>query len=111
MCFPWQSRETGADFSVSRSIQKNPMKKFAEATLGNTVNNGKLGGFLNYGRKVLSFSAVWDDRQSMYGELLQYQILFYLADDQVRIRFFFFFFFLSELKRVVNVSLLACLVV
>ena len=81
------------------------MKKFAEATLGNTVNNGKLGGFLNYGRKVLSFSAVWDDRQSLYGELLQYQILFYLADDQVRNRF------LSELKREVNVSLLACLVV
>jgi hypothetical protein len=81
----FMSRETGADFSVSRSIQKNPMKKFAEATLGNTVNNGKLGGFLNYGRKVLSFSAVWDDRQSLYGELLQYQILFYLADDQVEV--------------------------
>ena len=35
----FMSRETGRDDTVAHNIRKNPMKEFAEAQLGNTVNN------------------------------------------------------------------------
>ena len=78
-------RETGADFSVARNVQKNPMKKFMEATLGNTVNNKGRSGFEEYDRVVLRFTAQWDDRSSMFGDLQTYTIHFFLADNTVEV--------------------------
>lgn len=50
------------------------MKVFAEATLGNTVDNSKRAGFIKYDRKVLRFQAVWDDRESLYGDLQRFEV-------------------------------------
>jgi Ca2+-binding EF-hand superfamily protein len=78
-------RETGKDFSVARNCQKNPMKKFMEATLGNTVNNKGRSGFEQYDRVVLRFTAMWDDRGSMFGDLQSYTLHYFLADNTVEV--------------------------
>merc|ERR1719162_2618104 len=78
-------RETGADSSISRNQMKSPMKKFAEATLGNTVNNNGRAGHEKYDRKVLQFESVWDDRNSMYGQLTRYTLQYYLTDNTVEV--------------------------
>lgn len=89
---PWEdsrtefmSRETGADPDVIRNSLKNPMKKFAEATLGNTVNNSGLQGFLDYDRIVLNFEAIYDDSSSLYGDVMCYTIQFYLSNNKVEV--------------------------
>ena len=46
----------------------------------------KLKQFLELDRKVLRFYAVWDDRQSTYGELRPFIIQYYLVDDTVEVR-------------------------
>ncbi len=50
------------------------MKVFAEATLGNTVDNSKRAGFIKYDRNVLRFQAVWDDRESLYGDIQRFEV-------------------------------------
>lgn len=50
------------------------MKVFAEATLGNTVDNSKRAGFIKYDRNVLRFNAMWDDRESLYGDLQRFEV-------------------------------------
>ena len=59
---------------MSRNQQKSPMKKFMEATLGNTVNNRGLEGFLKFERCVLRWDAVWDDRDQLHGDLRRYTV-------------------------------------
>lgn len=49
------------------------MKAFAEALLGNTVDNSKRAGFIKYDRNVLCFQAVWDDRGSLYGDIRRFE--------------------------------------
>ena len=78
-------RETGADFTVSRNVAKNPMKKFMEATLGNTVNNKGLSGFLNYDRMVLRFTCVWDDTTAMFGDKNHFKLHYFVANDTVEV--------------------------
>ncbi|EGB05247.1 hypothetical protein AURANDRAFT_66561 [Aureococcus anophagefferens] len=90
------SRETGKDPTVSHNIQKNPMKAgcfvcreppallillkrafsqvFAEAALGNTVDNSGRHGFLKYGTSVLRFYCYWDDSSSLYGDVLMFKV-------------------------------------
>jgi len=77
----FMSRETGRDETVAHNIRKNPMQEFAEARLGNTVNNSTRSGFLEYDRKVLRFDCLWDDRQALYGDLQRFTLVYYLADD------------------------------
>ena len=81
----FMSRETGADQTVSRNQQKSPMKKFMEATLGNTVNNKGLEGFLKFERCVLRFDAVWDDRDQLHGDLRRYTLHFFVADNEMEV--------------------------
>lgn len=50
------------------------MKVFAEATLGNTVDNSRRAGFIKYDRNVLRFQAVWDDRESLYGDIQRFEV-------------------------------------
>jgi len=78
-------RETGADTSIKRNVQKGPMKKFMEASLGNTVNNNGLSGFLKFDRKVLRFECEWDDTESMFGDKLHYTVHYFVADDTLEI--------------------------
>ncbi|KAJ3166475.1 EF-hand domain-containing protein 1 [Geranomyces variabilis] len=46
----------------------------------------KLKRFLENDRKVLRFFCVWDDRQSMFGELREFILHYYLVDDSVEVR-------------------------
>lgn len=55
-------------------MEQNDMKVFAEATLGNTVDNSKRAGFIKYDRNVLRFQAVWDDRESLYGDIQRFEV-------------------------------------
>lgn len=53
---------------------QNEMKIFAEATLGNTVDNSRRASFIKYDRNVLRFQAVWDDRESLYGDVQRFEV-------------------------------------
>jgi hypothetical protein len=79
------SRETGKDPTVSHNIQKNPMKVFAEAALGNTVDNSGRHGFLKYGTSVLRFYCYWDDSSSLYGDVLMFKVHYFLYDNTIEI--------------------------
>ncbi|XP_046865042.1 EF-hand domain-containing protein 1-like [Xenia sp. Carnegie-2017] len=46
----------------------------------------KLNQFLVMDRKVLRFFCVWDDRDSMFGEMRPYILHYYLVDDTVEVR-------------------------
>ncbi|KAI9209172.1 uncharacterized protein BJ171DRAFT_560984 [Polychytrium aggregatum] len=46
----------------------------------------KLQRFLEYDRMVLRFFCVWDDRESMFGELREFVLHYYLVDDCVEVR-------------------------
>jgi hypothetical protein len=41
--------------------------------------------FLEHDRQVLRFEAVWDDRDTKFGELRRFRLHYYLADDTVEI--------------------------
>ncbi|CAM9971593.1 unnamed protein product, partial [Discosporangium mesarthrocarpum] len=82
----FMSRETGCDPEANHKIVKNDMKVFAEATLGNTVDNSKREGFIKYDRHVLSFDAIWDDRDSLYGDLQKFKVHYFLSDDTLEVR-------------------------
>eukprot|EP00752_Nemacystus_decipiens_P006497 g5850.t1 len=82
----FMSRQTGCDPNVQHKIIKNDMKLFAEATLGNTVDNSKRAGFIKYDRNVLRFQAVWDDRESLYGDIQRFEMHYFLSDDTIEIR-------------------------
>jgi len=77
--------ETGADTSVPRNVLKSDMKKFMEASLGNTVNNTGLKNFMKYDRVVLRFTGAWDDRESMFGDYNFYTIHYYVSNDTIEV--------------------------
>ncbi|KAJ3047590.1 EF-hand domain-containing protein 1 [Rhizophlyctis rosea] len=49
-------------------------------------SNDKLKRFLENDRKVLRFFCVWDDRDSMFGELREFVLHYFLVDDSVEVR-------------------------
>ncbi|KAI9325977.1 hypothetical protein DFJ73DRAFT_965443 [Zopfochytrium polystomum] len=49
-------------------------------------HHDKLRRFLENDRKVLRFFCVWDDRESMFGELREFVLHYYLVDDCVEVR-------------------------
>lgn len=79
------SRETGKNPEVSHNIQKNSMKLFAEAALGNTVDNSGRLGFIKYGTSVLRFYCYWDDSASLYGDVQLFKLHYFLYDDTVEV--------------------------
>ncbi|KAJ2996739.1 EF-hand domain-containing protein 1 [Globomyces sp. JEL0801] len=46
----------------------------------------KLKRFLEKDRNVLRFYCVWDDRQSMFGELREFVLHYHLVDDSIEVR-------------------------
>nr|KAJ3415719.1 EF-hand domain-containing protein 1 [Polyrhizophydium stewartii] len=48
--------------------------------------NDKLKRFLENDRKVLRYYCVWDDRDSMFGELREFVIHYHLVDDSIEVR-------------------------
>lgn len=51
-----------------------------------SVHVDTLGKFLLNDRKVLRFYAYWDDRQSMFGDVRDLIVYFFLADDTIQIK-------------------------
>jgi hypothetical protein len=49
-------------------------------------HNDKLEKFLKFDRQVLRFFCVWDDRPSMFGELREFIMHYYLVEDCIEIR-------------------------
>lgn len=45
-----------------------------------------LGQFLRNDRKVLRFSAYWDDRESLFGDMHDLMLYYFLADDTMQVR-------------------------
>mmetsp|Transcript_9889 Transcript_9889/g.10393 ORF Transcript_9889/g.10393 Transcript_9889/m.10393 type:complete len:510 (+) Transcript_9889:100-1629(+) len=65
--------------------EKNNLKVFMEAKLGNTVNNSGREGFNEFGNRVLKFLCVWDDTEKLYGDVHEFILIYHLADDTVEI--------------------------
>ena len=65
--------------------KKNPNKIFMEAQLGNTVNNIGRQGFIQYGNQTLRFHCVWDNTANLYGDRMDYSLVYYLCDDTIEI--------------------------
>ena len=65
--------------------EKNNLKEFMEAKLGNTVNNSGRDGFQQYGNMVLKFLCSWDDSEHLYGDVSKFVLQYHLADDTVEI--------------------------
>ncbi|KAL5036620.1 hypothetical protein BDV3_005806 [Batrachochytrium dendrobatidis] len=51
-----------------------------------TERKDKLKSFLENDRKVLRYYCVWDDRESMFGELREFVMHYHLVDDSVEVR-------------------------
>ena len=54
-------------------------------TIGNTVNNKGREGFIRFGGKTLKFRCVWDNTAKLYGDMLEFSLVYYLADDTIEI--------------------------
>lgn len=65
--------------------EKNNLKIFMEAKLGNTVNNTGREGFNEFGNKVLKFLCVWDNTEKLYGDIQEFVLVYHLADDTIEI--------------------------
>ena len=50
------------------------------------VNHDKLNSYLLNDRKVLRFYCIWDDRESMFGELREFVLHYHLVDDSIEVR-------------------------
>jgi len=65
--------------------KKNVDKIYLEAKLGNSVDNKGREGFIRYGNKKLVFRGVWDNTASLYGDVVEFSLNYYLSDDTVEI--------------------------
>jgi len=87
-----KERDTGADQTIARGKKQNPLKKFMEASLGNAsprmrvgTQSDNLSRFLENDRQVLRFYAQWDDTSTLYGQVHNYTINFFLANGQMEV--------------------------
>ncbi|KAJ1460293.1 hypothetical protein M885DRAFT_459085 [Pelagophyceae sp. CCMP2097] len=78
-------RETGADLTIKRNRRMHPMKEFMEASLGKPQSVADLGAFLAHDREVLRFRCVWDDSARLYGDVMQFKLHYFVADDTIEI--------------------------
>lgn len=65
--------------------KKNDNKTFNEALLGHGVDNGGREGFIKFGQQQLKFRCVWDDTGHLYGDVIEFTLSYYLADDTLDI--------------------------
>jgi hypothetical protein len=66
---------------IEKRVKTSELKTYKTKT-----DFDKLKQFIEMDRKVLRFYAVWDDRQSTYGELRPFLIQYYLVDDTLEVR-------------------------
>lgn len=65
--------------------KKNANKTYVEARLGHNANNEGREGFIRFGNQALRFRCIWDNTHNLYGDLLEFSMMYYLADDTVEI--------------------------
>lgn len=86
-----------ADFMESEGLVINPPeatpkdpytqnRKLPLRTFTTKSDFDKLKKFLTLDRKVLRFYCIWDDRDSMFGEMRPFILHFFLVDDTIEIR-------------------------
>jgi len=85
------------DFMCSEGIMLNPpeacppdpytlSRKEPQHTYVTPPTFDKLKQFIDLDRQVLRFSAVWDDRNNMFGEMRPYTLHYYRVDDTIEVR-------------------------
>lgn len=79
------SRSAHSDSWGRYHSKRNQNKTFMEAMLGNTVNNKGREGFMRYGNRTLKFLCVWDNTGTLYGDRVQFSLVYYLSDDTIEI--------------------------
>lgn len=79
---PDLSDETWGRFNC----KKNEGTKYQQAKMGCNpdANNGR-EGFIRYGDKTIQFLCVWDNTGTMYGDRVQFSLVYHLCDDTVEI--------------------------
>lgn len=65
--------------------KKSDSKTFNEALLGHSVDNNGREGFNKYGNQTLKFRCIWDDTQHLYGDVIEFCLSYYLADDSIEV--------------------------
>ena len=65
--------------------EKNNLKAFMEAKLGNTVDNSGREGFNEFGNMVLKFLCTWDNSEVLYGDVQEFVLVYHLSDDTIEI--------------------------
>lgn len=65
--------------------KKNANKTFIEAILGNSADNSGREGFMRFGTKTLQFRCIWDNTDQLYGDVMEFCLKYYLADDTLEI--------------------------
>lgn len=64
-----------------------PLKTFMEASLGKHVHNSKATAqFLSFDQDKLRFSLLWDNTNKLSGDIMDFSMLYYLADDTIHIQ-------------------------
>ncbi|XP_002739739.1 EF-hand domain-containing protein 1-like [Saccoglossus kowalevskii] len=81
----------GIDLNEPEQVSSDPYietRKEAASLRTYTTKSSfdKLKQFIDLDRKVLRFYCVWDDRDSMFGEIRPYTLQYYLVDDTVEVR-------------------------
>jgi len=68
------------------NIKKNEGTRYQQAKMGCNpdANKGK-EGFIRYGDKTLQFLCVWDNTHAMYGDRVQFSVVYHLCDDTFEI--------------------------
>ncbi len=68
-------------------VKRSELKSFVEASLGKFAHDGEaLGRFLDHDRQVLRFYCKWDNREALYGDIMSYELHYFLAEDKLEIR-------------------------
>jgi len=81
-----KSLEAGAPDTWDKFRSKrNETKAFNEAKHGNSVDNSGREGFIKYGNEMLKFRCMWDDTTHLYGDVIEFTLSYYLADDTIEI--------------------------
>eukprot|EP01029_Cantina_marsupialis_P015936 TRINITY_DN3528_c0_g1_i2.p1 TRINITY_DN3528_c0_g1~~TRINITY_DN3528_c0_g1_i2.p1 ORF type:complete len:532 (-),score=144.71 TRINITY_DN3528_c0_g1_i2:201-1796(-) len=80
-------RDGSIDHREFKGKRMNPLKKFMESDLGKVISSSQSNfkQFLDNDRKVLRFYCSWDDRKALYGDVNQYTLNFFLADNTVAV--------------------------
>ncbi|XP_047523227.1 EF-hand domain-containing protein 1-like [Pieris napi] len=81
----------GIELSKEESLPDDPYKKkerwkSVAPPQRAQAHNDALRRFLEYEGKVLAFNVAWDNRDSAFGELVEYKMMYFLQDDTIAIK-------------------------